>query len=98
MTDQTTTYPRMTLPRAVYSFVLLGMIAVGLIAVVMLNTRALILVNETLNRAVRLRTEGCGRKSRPQPSSGLEKPQIPGKQGRRKRCGDSHRSDGWDAR
>ncbi len=60
MTDQSATYPRMTLARAVYSFVLLGMIAVGLIAVVMLSTRASILVNETLDRAVRLRTEAAG--------------------------------------
>lgn len=60
MPDQTSAYPRMTLSRAVYGFVLLGMLAVGLTGAIVLNTRASSLVDSTLDRAVRLRTESAG--------------------------------------
>ncbi|GLT08385.1 hypothetical protein GCM10007928_06160 [Sulfitobacter porphyrae] len=60
MPDRTVIYPRMTLARAIYGFVLLGVVAVGLIGAVILNTRASTLVDESLDRAVRLRTEAAG--------------------------------------
>lgn len=59
MPDLTSIYPRMTLASAVYGFVLIGIIAVGLTGILILNTRASTLVNSTLDRTVRLRTEAA---------------------------------------
>ena len=60
MSDPAAIYPRITLARAITGFVLIGVITVGLIGSVFLNTRASTLVDETLDRAVRLRTEAAG--------------------------------------
>ncbi len=60
MQDRLATYPRLTLARAVYSFVGIGVLLVGLLAAVIVNSRSEGFLDETLDVAVRVRANAAG--------------------------------------
>ncbi len=60
MADQRATYPRLTLVRAVYGFVAVGVVAVGLGCVAFFLSHSARLVDDALDTAVRQRTQAAG--------------------------------------
>lgn len=60
MPDRLSKYPNLTLSRAVYAFVLVGMVAVGLLTAVFAYSTSSHILDDALDAAVRVRTNAAG--------------------------------------